>query len=42
MLQQVDQFLPAHNLRSLADLVGVLGDLRQPHTTLRPERHRQR
>jgi len=42
MLQQVDQFLPAHNLRSLADLVGVLGDLRQPHTTLRPERQRQR
>ena len=43
MLQHVDQFLPAHNLQSLADLVGVLSGLGQPlrprpmpRTTARP------
>ena len=36
MLQHVDQFLPAHNLQSLADLVGVLGGLGQPRLMPRP------
>jgi hypothetical protein len=30
MLPHVDRFLPAHNLQSLADLVGVLGGMNQP------------
>ena len=36
MLQHVDQFLPAHNLQSLSDLVGVLGGLGQPRQKPRP------